>query len=45
VTAAWTAQELERLGAAEELQTAPLGADGAPRRHVTDEQYGGSPSA
>jgi hypothetical protein len=34
VTAAWTAEELERIGAAEELQIAPLGADGAPRRPV-----------
>jgi hypothetical protein len=34
VTAAWTAEELERIGAAEELQMTPLGADGAPRRPV-----------
>jgi hypothetical protein len=34
VTAAWTADELERIGAAEELELAPLGADGAPRRPV-----------
>jgi hypothetical protein len=34
VTAAWTAEELERIGAAEELQIAPLGVDGAPRRPV-----------
>jgi hypothetical protein len=34
VTAAWTAEELERIGAAEELEMAPLGVDGAPRRPV-----------
>jgi hypothetical protein len=30
----WTAEELERIGAAEELQIAPISADGAPRRRV-----------
>ena len=34
MTAAWTAEELEGIGAAEELEMAPLGADGAPRRAV-----------
>jgi hypothetical protein len=34
VTSAWTADELERIGAAEELQMAPLDRDGAPRRPV-----------
>jgi hypothetical protein len=34
VTAAWTADELEAIGEAEELQMAPLAADGAPRRPV-----------
>ena len=32
MTAAWSAEELERIGAAEELQMAPFGADRAPRR-------------
>ena len=32
--AAWTAEELGRIGAAEELEMAPLGADGTPRRSV-----------
>ena len=48
MTAAWTVEELERIGTTEELQIAPLGADGAPRRPVPiwvvragDEQYGG----
>ena len=36
MTAAWTAEELERIGTAEELQIAPLGADGAPRRRGAD---------
>ena len=31
---AWTPDELERIGDAEELQMAPLVADGAPRRPV-----------
>ena len=34
MTATWTADELERIGAAEELQMAPLGADGLPRQSV-----------
>lgn len=34
MTATWTAEELERIGAAEELQMAPLGVDRAPRRPV-----------
>jgi hypothetical protein len=34
VTTAWTAEELERIGAAEELRITPLGADGTPRRPV-----------
>ena len=34
MTAAWTPEQLERISAAEELQIAPLGADGAPRRAV-----------
>ena len=34
MTASWTREELERIGAAEELEIAPLGADGAPRSRV-----------
>jgi hypothetical protein len=34
VTAAWSAADLKRIGDAEELQIAPFGADGAPRREV-----------
>jgi uncharacterized protein DUF2255 len=34
VTAAWTADELEAIGAAEEPQMVPLAAHGAPRRPV-----------
>ena len=34
MTAGWTPEELERIGAAEELEIAPLGADGAPRSRV-----------
>ncbi len=34
MTAGWTAEELERIDAAEELEIAPLGADRAPRRAV-----------
>ena len=34
MTAAWTSEELERIGAAEELEIAPLRADGAPRSRV-----------
>ena len=34
MTAAWSTEQLERISAAEELQIAPLGADGAPRRAV-----------
>jgi hypothetical protein len=34
VTTAWTAEELERIGAAEELRITPLGKDGTPRRPV-----------
>ncbi len=32
---AWTSDELARIGAAEELEIAPLQPDGAPRRPVT----------
>jgi hypothetical protein len=34
VTYTWTAEELERIGATEELQMASLGADATPRRPV-----------
>jgi hypothetical protein len=34
VSAAWTVAELERIGAADELEMAPLRADGVPRRPV-----------
>jgi hypothetical protein len=32
--AAWTSDELDRIGGAEELEMAPLGPDGAPRKAV-----------
>lgn len=31
---AWTAEELDRVGTAQELEIAPLRADGTPRRRV-----------
>jgi hypothetical protein len=34
VTAVWTAEELEWIGAAEELEMTPIGEDGAPLRTV-----------
>ena len=34
MTAAWPVEELERIGAADDLQMAPLRVDGAPRRPV-----------
>jgi hypothetical protein len=32
---AWTSEELTKIGAAEEVQIAPLGRDGTPRKPVT----------